>query len=68
MTHEQFITELATANQAFADAQAEISLLFKGVYTDNAPMIAAGANGLKNAAKILVLAAEKIAIHNQVLK
>ncbi len=31
MTQEQFITELATANQAAADIQAEIRSLFKAV-------------------------------------
>lgn len=64
---EQFITTLSTANQAFADCEAEIKVLFKGVNVDNATMIAAGANGLKNAAKILAMAAERLATLNQTL-
>lgn len=68
MTHEQFITELATANQAFADCQEEIKALFKGVNSDNAPMIATSANTLRNAAKILTMAADNIAKHIQVMK
>lgn len=68
MSHEQFITELATANQAFADCQEEIKALFKGVNSDNTTMIATSANTLRNAAKMLSTAAESIAKHIQVMK
>lgn len=68
MSHEQFITELATANQAFADCQEEIKALFKAVNSDNAPMIATSANTLRNAAKMLAAAADSIAKHIQAMK
>lgn len=60
MTHEQFITELATVNQAAADIQAEISRLFKAVNTDSDANIKEAARELANAAEVLKLSANLI--------
>lgn len=64
MTHEQFITELATANQAFADAQAEISRLFKAVYRGHDDEIKEAARQLANAAEVLKISANSIYKNN----
>ncbi len=60
MTHEQFVTELATANQAAADIQAEISRLFKAVNTENDADIKEAARQLANAAEVLKISANSI--------
>lgn len=60
MTHEQFITELATVNQAAADIQAEISRLFKAVNTENDVDIKEAARQLANAAEVLKISASSI--------
>ena len=60
MTHEQFITELATVNQAAADIQAEISRLFKAVNTENDADIKEAARELVTAAEVLKLSANSI--------
>ncbi len=60
MTHEQFVTKLATANQAAADIQAEISRLFKAVNTENDADIKEAARQLANAAEVLKISANLI--------
>ncbi len=60
MTHEQFVTELATANQAAADIQTEISRLFKAVNTENDADIKEAARQLANAAEVLKISANSI--------
>jgi len=60
MTHEQFITELATANQATADIQVEIKRLFKAVNLEHDDEIKEAARQLANAAEVLKLAAKSI--------
>jgi len=60
MTHEQFITELATANQAAADIQAEIKRLFTAVNLERYDEIKEAARQLANAAEVLELAANSI--------
>ncbi len=60
MTQEQFITELATANQAAADIQAEIKSLFKAVHLEHDDEIKEAARQLANAAEVLRIAANSI--------
>ncbi len=60
MTHEQFITELATANQAVDDIQGEISRLFKAVNTENDADIKEATRQLANAAEVLKISANSI--------
>lgn len=60
MTQEQFITELATANQAAADIQAEIKNLFRAVNLEHDDEIKEAARQLANAAEVLKIAANSI--------
>ncbi len=60
MTQEQFITELATANQTAADIQAEIKSLFKAVNLEHDDEIKEAARQLANAAEVLRIAANSI--------
>lgn len=60
MTHEQFITELETINQALADCQAELKRFYADLYHEDKVNTNA-AQTLANAAKILNLSAQKIA-------
>ena len=61
MTHEQFITELSTANQAFEDCKEGLKRLFKAVNLDHVDEIEEAARQLANAAKVLEISAHKIA-------
>lgn len=61
MTHEAFITELSTANQAFEDCKEELRKLFKAVNLDHVDEIEEAAKALANAAKVLEISARKIA-------
>lgn len=60
MTHEQFITELATIDQALADCQAEIKRFYAYLYHEDKVNTEA-AQTLANAAKILSISAQTIA-------
>lgn len=60
MTHEAFITELSTANQAFEDCKEELRKLFKAVNLDHVNEIEDAARQLANAAKVLEISARKI--------
>lgn len=60
MTHESFITELSTANQAFEDAKEELRKLFKAIHVNHVDDIAESARQLANAAKVLKISAHKI--------
>lgn len=44
MTHEQFITELSTANQAFEDCKEGLKRLFKAVSLEHEVEIAENPN------------------------
>jgi hypothetical protein len=61
MTHEQFITELSTANQAFEDCKEGLKRLFKAVSLEHEVEIEEAAKALFNAAKVLEISARKIA-------
>ncbi len=60
MTQEQFITELATANQAAADIQAEIKKLFRAVNLEHEDETKEAARQLANAAEVLKIVANSI--------
>ena len=60
MTHEQFITELASLNQAAADIQEEMKRLFKAVNVDNEVTMISAAYALESAAAGLRISANAI--------
>lgn len=61
MTHEQFITELASLNQALADAQEEVKRLFVEVQRGTERDVKEVAKQVANAARHLHVSAAYIA-------
>lgn len=60
MTHEQFITELSTANQAFECCKEGLRKLFKAVSLDHVDEVEEAAKALANAAKVLEISARRM--------
>jgi hypothetical protein len=60
MTHEQFITELSSANQGFEDCKEELKRMFKSVHLGHADEIKEAARQLANAARVIEISARKI--------